>query len=335
MIGKTLSYSAGSTSRDPYQFRVIDDTGVSDKMQRLVSVFTELPEFFCEPARALVVDSYPAALGGFDSMTRVITYLHAPTCSRALELAACEGWRAIFVAQPLAGTHLLLQAMEHGIRWPREMLWATGGYPLPASLESFVRQSLAEQGCRLSVLQAYGIAELDHTLLASMHRDNQARPIYQLIDQQLRINSDPNEGNAWLQYRDKRVPNLDRIEAVDRAYRIGGDMTRYTDQFQRWLEAWQPSDWEAFTGYFAFDGEELILQRRHQPAIAGRIGPAGSGLSTVAMEQRPDARLIRDSTHFAFVEQHGMSWLEKPRWSDPAIKQPGLASASAARSHAA
>lgn len=327
MTGKILSYSAGSTSRDPYKYRVIDAAGPSEKLRRLVGTFDQLQPFFVNTNRSLVVDAYPAALGGLEAMTRVVTYLHSPTCARALELAALEGWRAIFVAQPLAGADLLLRAVELGIRWPHEMLWATGGYPLPKSLESFVRQILADHGCQLSVLQAYGIAELDHTLLAAMHRDEAGRPVYHLIDQNLQLSNDQikqgpsNKDLTWLYYREKRLPNHDRIMASDSTYRIGGDPARFSDRMMAWLNAWQPQDWDHFTGYFVVEDGKLTLQQRHRPSIAGRIGPIECKLSNAARLEMPDAWSVCEMSHFNFVERYLMSWLEKPTWCDPAITQ--------------
>lgn len=340
MNGKILSYSAGSTSRDPYKFRVISDTGSANesgppsKMRRLIETFSELPRFFMDHANTLVIDGYPAALGGLDSMTRVVTYLHPPTCTRAFELAALEGWRSIFVAQPLAGAHLLLSALEQEIRWPQEVLWATGGYPLPASLENFIREVLADQGCRLSVMQAYGIAELDHTLLAATERDADGRPIYYQIDDELDLSPegtgqvDESVAFASLGYRGKRFPNHDQITAVGSTYRIGGDANRYSDQVLNWLESWQLSDWDQFTGYLtgyrSGDEQCVILQRRHCPSVAGSIGTIAYRLSETSLGEIPDGCAISELNHFKYIERYGMSWLEKPKWNDETIKLHGL-----------
>lgn len=331
MTGKILSYSAGSTSRDPYKFRVIDEASPPTKLTRLIETFDELARFFVDPEQSLVIDGYPAALGGLDSMTRVITYLHPPTCTRALELAALEHSRAVFIAQPLAGAHLLLAALEQEIRWPKELLWATGGYPLPASLEALIRQSLTVQDCDLSIMQAYGIAELDHTLLAAIRRDTHGQPIYHRIDDELTFENDPEEQNkssspfVSLRYQGKTFPNQDMIKPSGSTYRIGGDPTRYSDRVAGCLEAWQPCDWDYFTGYMMaelIDGERcLTLQRRHRLSVAGRIGPIESQLSETATAQIPQGWVVREMNHFAFAERFGMSWLEKPGWSDQAITQ--------------
>lgn len=331
MTGKILSYSAGSTSRDPYKFRVIKEASPPTKLRRLLETFDELTRFFVDPDSSLVIDGYPAALGGLDSMTRVVTYLHPPTCARALELAALESWRAVFIAQPLAGAHLLLTALEQGIRWPKEMLWATGGYPLPASLQELITQDLADQNCALSVMQAYGIAELDHTLLAAIQRDSKGRPIYHLVDEELafenRMEERSESSNPFvsLRYKGKTLPNQDLIKASGSTYRLRGDPTRYSDRVVAWLESWQPCDWERFTGYLmvelAENGRSLVLQRRHRQSVAGRIGPIENELSEVATAEIPEGCVVREMNHFAFAERFGMSWLEKPVWNDQAIKQ--------------
>lgn len=331
MTGKILSYSAGSTSRDPYKFRVINQASPPTKLRSLIETFDELAPFFANPNNALVVDGYPAALGGLDSMTRVVTYLHPPTCARALELAALEDWRAVFIAQPLAGAHLLLSAIEQGIQWPREVLWATGGYPLPASLESLISQSLIDQNCDLTVMQAYGIAELDHTLLAATQRDTQGRPIYHRIDDELTFESGLHEraesSNPFvsLRYKGKLFTNQDLVKPSGSTYRLGGNPTRYDERVVEWLESWQSRDWERFTGYLrvrSIDNERcLTLQRRHRLSVAGRIGPIENELSEIASAAIPQGWVIREMNHFVFAEHFGMSWQEKPGWSDQPIKQ--------------
>ena len=321
MNGKILSYSAGSTSLDPFKFRVIDAQKPTDKMSRLATIFPDLQPFFVDPSQSLVVDAYPAALGGMDAMTRVITYLHPPTCIRALRLATAEKRRVVFIAQPLAGADLLLQAMDTQMDWPSKLLWATGGYPLPASLQSSVEAWLAERGCRLTVLQAYGVAELDHTLMASMHRDSESRPIYQLIDPRLELDArdDGCSLNKHIRFQGTRTANHDRIESCGGGYRIHGNPSLYCDGALRWLDQWQPGDWRNYTGYLSDrDGVAALQQRRGR---ASNTEVAINCLSLPAMAALPRGVACMPVEHFDFMSQDGMSWMEKPKWNPSSFKQ--------------
>ncbi|MFG0266036.1 MAG: hypothetical protein ACF8AM_12940 [Rhodopirellula sp. JB055] len=326
MNGKILSYSAGSTSLDPYKFRVIDSGQPAEKMQRLVSTFPALQPFFVDPSQSLVVDAYPASLGGMESMTRVITYLHPPTCIRALRLAAVEKRRVVFVAQPLAGADLLIQALDTQMDWPSELLWATGGYHLPASLQRSVDGWLAERGCRLSVLQAYGVAELDHTLLASMHRDQDSRPIYELIDPRLELNGERHRGgedakvSERIRFGEAELENHDRIESHADGYRIHGNPSLYCEGALQWLEQWQPEDWLKHTGYWSERGNVIELQQR-----AGRSFSESTAnrVSWSAMTCLPTGVPCQSVDHYQFMARSGMSWMEKPKWNSAAFTQPG------------
>lgn len=326
MTGKILSYSAGSTSLDPYKFRVIDSGKPAEKMNQLVKLFPELTRFFLDPSRSLVVDAYPASLGGMESMTRVITYLHPPTCIRALRLAASEKLRAVFIAQPLAGADLLLRALDTEMDWPEEMLWATGGYPLPASLQHNLEVWLADRGCRLSVLQAYGVAELDHTLLAAMDRDEQFRPIYQLVDHEFELETDhlvtDPDSNSRVRYRGMQLTNDDRIQKLDTGYRILGNPSVYAEGVLDWLEQWDPVDWENFTGYFFCSEDSVFLQRRDRRSANLPI-PATLRLSVSSAAQRtlPQQLLCKPINHHEFMSRRGMSWMEKPKWNAESFKQ--------------
>lgn len=321
MNGKILSYSAGSTSLDPFKFRVIDSQKPTDKMTRLATIFPDLQPFFSDPSQSLVVDAYPAALGGMEAMTRVITYLHPPTCIRALRLAAAENRRVVFIAQPLAGADLLLQAMETEMDWPTELLWATGGYPLPASLERSVEAWLADRGCRLTVLQAYGVAELDHTLMASMHRDSDSHPIYQLIDPRLELDAfeDGCSLNKHVRFQGTRTANQDRIESCGSGYRIHGNPSLYGDGALQWLEKWQPNDWWNCTGYLSDRDGAIALQQRRGRTTNAEVSI--NCLSLPAMASLPQGVACLPVEHFDFMSHDGMSWMEKPKWNPAAFKQ--------------
>lgn len=320
MNGKILSYSAGSTSLDPFKFRVIDSQKPSDKMTRLAAIFPQFQPFFGDPLRSLVVDAYPAALGGMDAMTRVITYLHPPTCIRALRLAAAEDRRAVFIAQPLAGADLLLQALETQMDWPSELLWATGGYPLPASLQRSVEAWLAEYDCQLTVLQAYGVAELDHTLMASMDRDAASRPIYHLVDPRLELDVQEEVCSlkTHIHFEGKKTANHDRIESCGEDYRIHGNASLYCDGALGWLEQWQPNDWRNYTGYLSDRNGAILLQQRRGQTSDDEV--AMNCLSLSALASLPRGLDCRPVEHYDFMSQDGMSWMEKPSWNPTAFR---------------
>ena len=131
-----LSYPAGSTSWEPYRFRVVGVQS-ADWVGHLLTCFPVVAEFF--GSQSLVLSAYPATLGLSGFSPSVDSYLHPPTFFSALQLAAMENRNLLLAAQPLIGADLLYRATREGFPLPKRILWGIGGYYTPVSLEKFIR----------------------------------------------------------------------------------------------------------------------------------------------------------------------------------------------------
>ncbi|MEI8022434.1 MAG: hypothetical protein WCH39_29765, partial [Schlesneria sp.] len=69
-----------------------------------------------------------------------------------------ENLSVLLTAQPLVGADLLLRATQERIELPKKILWGTGGYYLPVSLENYVRHHLGEYGIEVRFVYSYGMA---------------------------------------------------------------------------------------------------------------------------------------------------------------------------------
>ena len=255
----------------------------------------------------LVVNAYPATLGEFSFAVTVDSYLSPRTVGRALLLAAREGMTVILLAQPFFAGELLFSLARQERSWPTDVLLATGGYPMPASLERAMVDELAERGCSLEVLHVYGTAEVDAGCMLARR-----------------------EGGA-LVYR----PRADIDVALDAESRIvvgrhdtldvihTGDLARPTGDggyeliasgasasaFAA-LEGWDRATWRRRTGWFTASSDNRIFQARHG------IDPGSDELA-----------------FHEFCGRTGMSWLEKPRWPNVQRSADRSVSASVAVAH--
>lgn len=81
---------------------------------------------------------------------------------------------------------------------------------------------------------------------------------------------------------------------------ISGSGARLATDIRDELSAWTAIDWSRRTGYVARTTKGLVLQLRLgvQPDPANRPSELG---------------------YFAFMAEHGTSWLEKPRWGSASM----------------
>lgn len=349
-MSRFLSYSAGSLSRDPYGFREINEHDCPEKLTQILSIFPELSTILGDFKNTLLINAYPATLGGLGNVSAVDTYLHPPTFVRATTLAAIEQRTVLCAAQPLMGAEMLSQAVAQCESFPRRIVWTTGGYPLPQSLQRAVRGWLASRGCELVVLHCYGIAQLDHTLMAAMDRDQHGRLIYHRVHPGLRIRVAVGSDRVeTLGLKTKQMQCEDQIIRVGRTYRIAGDQDRYNKSDLAWLETWSDDNWAQLTGYVGWThrgrqlqrravvdgrtGTESVFDQTNQTDQAGRHTHSDSDIIPIhAIPIRADAshgkRLVsnrdepsRRIAFHTFAGRFGMSWQQKPTWKSSISKR--------------
>ena len=285
-----LSYAAGSTSLDPFGFRMLGQSDQS-RFGQLMEVFPELRNWIsCE---SLVVNAYPAALGLAGFAPLVDTYMHPPTFIRSMRLAAIEQRTVLLAAQPLAGTDFLLRMLAAGYEIPHRMLWASGGYYFPSSLQEFIRDQLAAHQCELKVLHCYGAAEVGHTCFAALNRFDSGHPRYRHVATQIDANIAFASGQLVLSTSDQAIDTGDYAEYRDSQWKIENSPSRLSSAMHSELESWGSSQWENRTGYAGWHQESTQWQRREW------VSPP--------KEQS-------ELSFFRFWESHGGSFQTKPIW---------------------
>jgi hypothetical protein len=131
--GDVLSYSSGSTNRDPHGFRITQKGGnllglIKMRWPGLVATFGD--------RMPIVINTYPAHIGSFDFGVTVDSYLSYTTASRALHLASVEKLPVMLLGQslvpgapalpaharraPHAGLHPVRRGRLHHAALPRE-----------------------------------------------------------------------------------------------------------------------------------------------------------------------------------------------------------------------
>jgi hypothetical protein len=286
-----ISFAAGSTSLDPYGYRILDVED-GNRLSELTTAFPSLIEYL--NAESLVISAYPAALGIHGFAPFVDTYLHPPTFIRAMRLASLEQRRVVLASQPLTGAELLLRMLDSGFELPAKMLWAVGGYFLPKSLEKFMRERLAIQGCRITVLQCYGIAEIGHTCFAALDRDASGSPKYRLVAGDVGIRTVPETEELILHREGREVNTQDRIFRMEDFWKIENDPKRLSAKVREELESWTENEWQRRTGYLRSEKGNLSVQLRE---------------SAEQLE-------ANEVAYFRFWERFGGSPQTKPLWSE-------------------
>lgn len=293
------SYSAGSDSHVPNGSREVSPHDAAAKMAQLLQSFPCLGKFLGE--NSTVISAYPAALGIGGASTFVDTYLRPPTMIRSLRRAVHDGDKVVFAAQPLVGADLLLKYCDHHYAFPRELLWATGGYFFPKSLEDFVSKVLASRGCKLQVLHCYGAAEIGHTCFAAVDRFENGQPRYRKIDDRVSVEGleDFTSGRLNLKSSEGEAKTGDWANRMDDWWHIVSNSNRIADQVWEILEAWSAYDWSRRTGY---------LHATQNPRDA-KID--------FTFQLRDSIRLGNDSDlrFHEFWQEFGGDFTSKPDWS--------------------
>jgi len=287
--GDVISYSAGSTRGGPDGFRVVrSDAGPFAGAGPIMKPWLDQ----CAGRVPMLVQAYPATLGGFAHGVMVDTYLSPRVASRAFQLAARESMPVMLASQPLLAAHMLVMHARQDVPWPRDLLLVTGGYPLPKSLEGMLLAMSEQRGCRMVVIQAYGMAEVDAGCLLAVRRDGSGRPVFRPRGDDVRVALV--EGRLQL-----ALPGGTWHDTGDRAESAGTDEfiihpnpARAHPETLAELESWDDAAWWRRTGYVA---------RRPEWRYQLRPGSA------------PEAE--RETPFHAYAAGHDMSWLVKPDWS--------------------
>lgn len=290
-LPRQLSYAAGSNSREPYGYRVMDDSG-REKLLALVGYFPVLKEFLSP--EGMIVSAYPAALGLTGVGTFVDTYLHSTTFMRALRLAARESRTVLVAAQPLVCADFLWQHYNSHFETPGRMVLALGGYYLPTSLEQFLRTLMAERGCSVKILHSYGVAEVGHTCFASMSRFECGSPRYTHVATDVTTSIHASSKELSLASTNRLVQTGDHAEVIEGTWRIKSSESRLHPQIVAELESWTADDWKRRTGYLKTNGHRFYFQLR---------------------QDAENRRRADELSFFDFWKEFGGSFTCKPDWS--------------------
>jgi hypothetical protein len=293
-----LSYAAGSTSLDPDGYRLIGQAD-GKRLGELVSVFPCLADHI-DP-ESLIINAYPAALGLQGFAPLVDTYLHPPTFIRSMRLAARQLRTVIFAAQPLVGADLLMQFARTGFEVPDQLLWATGGYYLPRSLQQTVSNLLKRLGCDLRVMHCYGVAEVGHTCFAAVDRFSCGLPRYRLVAGHVEASVNANQ-QLVLASRHRTIVTEDYAAKAQRYWKIRSGPSRMSPEISRVLESWTADQWLRRTGYLAADANETFLQLRQW------VQPEQTADPLDCVHQNTEIGFHR------FWERFGGSLHAKPKW---------------------
>lgn len=254
-----LSYPAGSTSWEPYRFRVVGVQS-ADWVGHLLTCFPVVAEFF--GSQSLVLSAYPATLGLSGFSPSVDSYLHPPTFFSALQLAAMENRNLLLAAQPLIGADLLYRATREGFPLPKRILWGIGGYYTPVSLEKFIRSRLGERGVEIRFLYSYGMAEIGHSLLCATERFPTGEPVFRLVSDEIQLEFDGSSQLVIVNQNGKTFSTGDLAEQRGDAWLIRSSSCRLDPRVQDNLEAWGDREWTRRTGYLHASDVALHFQLR-------------------------------------------------------------------------
>lgn len=254
-----LSYPAGSSSWEPYRFRIVG-SNASKWIAQLVSAFPHIADFFSP--RNLVINAYPATLGLTGFCASVDTYLHPPNFFSALQLAACENCDVVFAAQPLIGADLLYRATCEDVILPKRILFATGGYYFPVSLEDFIRARLSEYGIEVRFLHSYGLAQVGHSLLCATERFSTGEPIFRQVSDYFSLETDESSQLHVVNCDGNKFPTGDRAEKCEESFLIRSNPSRLDPRVKAILESWGLREWSRRTGYLHAGAGGLQVQLR-------------------------------------------------------------------------
>lgn len=291
--GDVLSYSSGSTNRDPHGFRITQKGGnllglIKMRWPALVATFRD--------RMPIVINTYPAHIGSFDFGVTVDSYLSYTTASRALHLASVEKLPVMLLGQSLYLAHLLFQHTRDGHPMPDTILCGVGGYTTPRSLENALRDVCERHGTTMSMLHGYGVAEVDAAVLLAASRSEKGELLYERRSPDVEVNFTGTNLLLSLKAPDgsyiiERFPTGDQGRAVGENFLVWNP-ERLNPQVEMLLEGWSVDDWQRRTGYIHY-GQQLRFQLRK----------GVEAKSPIEME------------FYDYARQYGHDWLFKPEWN--------------------
>ncbi|MEM9493957.1 MAG: hypothetical protein AAGC55_32720 [Myxococcota bacterium] len=296
--GDVLSYSAGSTQISPMGFRKVQPrggmmTGLARRWPDIVAALGSRPVLF--------INSYPATIGRLPTVITVDTYLNPRMLSRALQLGRVADHPVILTAQPLFIADALLGHIAAELALPATLMLWLGGYAMPESLERMLHTAVQPHVDHFSIVQYFGVAEVDAGCLMARERDHDGDPIYyprddvavQLDDDALLLALRDDEGTpigAGFRTGDKARP-------AGEGWVIWNDQ-RYHPEIKAVLRGWTEAQWRRRTGYVRRTDEALWIQLRQDET---------------PVESADGARQV-ELEHYEFARRFGFSWLDKPYW---------------------
>jgi len=289
--GGIISYSAGSSSLDPYSFRIVED-GTS-KIQAAIKLFPILSKYFQKTP--VVINCYPATLGSFNSVIYLDTYLRPVNFSRGLALAKELETACIILGQPLTVLDLLFKHAfaKTELPMPNQILFALGGYIVPASLESAFSHICKKSGVEYNLLHAYGMAEVNFGCLLGTHRDENGQVHYKIANEDVKVKLSGEQLFLGKTGSDSIYNTGDFARWVDELLIISPGKHRLNQEVIDNLERWDYSDWKKRTGYVGRLEGKLLFQLRE--------------------DEIPNNDT--EIEFFDFCRQFKTSWAAKPNWS--------------------
>lgn len=292
--GDVLSYSSGRQDHGPYGFRVVRrGAGILGVLQQhwphvLAPVAGRVP---------LVLNAYPATLGNLDFGVLVDCYLSQGTASRAIQLAAAENMPLMILGQSCFAADLLYRHLGNGGQLPADVIMGVGGHVTPLSLDRSLRALVAPHTRTFSIIQGYGVAEVDSSCMIAVDRDVQGQLVY-FPRPDVRITLDGERLLLTVLDAQGRPFQATPFDGGDSGAAVPGggylvwNNERLHPHVLRILESWSPRDWERRTGYLYF-GREVRFQLRkgYEPELA------------------------LECEFHDYAKRYGQSWLFKPEWS--------------------
>lgn len=285
-----LSYSAGTTSLDPYGFRLVESG--SGRIELAVDLFPELGKLLS--SGVILISCYPASLGFFQQIPSIDTYLRGHTFSRGLLLARAEEKLALVLGQPLATVHLVLEHLNNKRQMPKTMLFVMGGYYCPFSLENYLANVLSANGTKCEIIFGYGVAEVEYGCFLGKRIKNSRDIEYFLASDKVEWHIDASSKLLHIKrkYDGRFLVVGDYAEKTQSGLCIRNASDRLAPSVANELETWTNSEWERRTGYVFLKGDEIHKQLREgiEPTMSGEV------------------------EFFDFLKRFGGSWTEKPIW---------------------
>lgn len=293
--GDVLSFSSGFQQRGPHGYRVLRKGGPGP----MATIAARWPGALAPFAGRvpMVINCYPANIGDFSFGVVVDSYLSGSVVARALMLAALEGMPAMVLGQPLFVADALFRHLRRGLDLPDTLLFGVGGYVMPRSLEAALVEACREKARSVAVIQGYGVAEIDASLLLSGERDAGGQPVYYPRDPSVHV-AIGDDGGLSLGLLDEHGALATELFATGDRARREGDGLIVTNAEKRvhpavlaMLESWSPADWRRRTGYLKY-GAQVRFQLRRD---VKRESP-------------------QELDHWDYGKLFAFSWTWKPHW---------------------